>query len=101
MADQDASSHSQARKSLKSAKSSQSASPGSQSALVSTKNELRLLKPSSVRTTKIVGEPIYSFEILRHYPGARSFIIKLPLKRSMVDNLMELFMGSGGNKQAQ
>jgi hypothetical protein len=40
---------------------------------------------------------IFSFEILRHYPHNRSYILKAPLKRSMKDSIFELI--SGGSKK--
>lgn len=35
-------------------------------------------------------EAMFSFELLKHYPNARSFVIKKPLKRSIKDTLFEL-----------
>lgn len=39
---------------------------------------------------------IFTFELIRHYPTTRSFIVKQPLKRSFKDTVSELF---GGNKK--
>jgi hypothetical protein len=43
-----------------------------------------------------ISEYVFSFELLKHYPTIRSFIIKQPLKRSWSDGMMELF---GGKKK--
>lgn len=44
----------------------------------------------------IPSQYIFTFELIRHYPTTRSFIIKQPLSRSFKDTLSELF---GGNKK--
>jgi hypothetical protein len=37
---------------------------------------------------------IYVFEILHQYPSIRSFISKRPLKRSFMDSIMEMLVGT-------
>jgi hypothetical protein len=41
-----------------------------------------------------VMEYFYSFELLRHYPHTRSFILKRALKSSMKDALADLILGT-------
>jgi hypothetical protein len=43
-----------------------------------------------------ITQYIFTFELIRHYPTVRSFIVKQPLKRSFKDTVSELF---GGNKK--
>jgi|WetSurMetagenome_2_1015567.scaffolds.fasta_scaffold80731_3 hypothetical protein len=43
-----------------------------------------------------ITQYIFTFELIRHYPTVRSFIVKQPLKRSFKDTMSELF---GGNKK--
>jgi hypothetical protein len=38
----------------------------------------------------------FTFELIKQYPTTRSFIVKMPLKRSFKDTFGELF---GGNKK--
>jgi len=40
-----------------------------------------------------VKEHIFEFEILRHYPAVRSFVVKKPLKQSLGETLFELVLG--------
>jgi hypothetical protein len=44
----------------------------------------------------VPSQYIFTFELIRHYPTTRSFIVKQPLKRSFKDTVSELF---GGNKK--
>jgi len=37
---------------------------------------------------------IYTFEIVHQYPSIRSFISKRPLKRSFMDGIMEMLVGT-------
>lgn len=43
-----------------------------------------------------ITQYLFTFELIRHYPTVRSFIVKQPLKRSFKDTVSELF---GGNKK--
>lgn len=36
---------------------------------------------------------IYTFELIRHYPHSRSFIMKQPMKTSFRDSMFELVFG--------
>jgi hypothetical protein len=35
----------------------------------------------------------YSFEILKNFPSERRYLIKMPLKKSLLDSFAELFGG--------
>ncbi len=48
---------------------------------------------NSIAKKTILSEYIFTFELLRHYPTVRSFIIKQPLKHSMRDSILELLAG--------
>ncbi|MEW6035745.1 MAG: hypothetical protein AB1529_03975 [Candidatus Micrarchaeota archaeon] len=43
-----------------------------------------------------MSQYIFTFELIRHYPTVRSFLVKQPLKRSFSDTFSELL---GGNKK--
>jgi hypothetical protein len=45
-----------------------------------------------------MSQYFFTFEMTKQYPMVRSFIVKMPLKRSLKDTLGELF--SGGKKGA-
>jgi hypothetical protein len=51
-------------------------------------------KTSMPQTT---SKGTFSFELLRPYPEARAFVIKKPLKSSMVDAVLDL-LGSGSKR---
>ena len=36
---------------------------------------------------------IYSFDLMKNYPQARKYLIKMPLKTSFVDSVKELLFG--------
>jgi hypothetical protein len=38
-----------------------------------------------------ISQYIFAFELLKHYPTVRSFMIKQPMKRSFGDTVKELF----------
>ncbi len=57
------------------------------------------IAPADAQENGPEAEPsqyFFTFEIIRHYPTTRSFIVKQPLKRSFKDTVSELF---GGNKK--
>ena len=56
-------------------------------------------KKKATRSTKKkkedveMQEYVYSFEIIRHYPSTRSFIMKAPLKSSIKGTFVDLLFG--------
>jgi hypothetical protein len=40
-----------------------------------------------------MAEHVFTFELVRHYPYVRSYILKKPLKRPVTDVISELFTG--------
>lgn len=42
----------------------------------------------------LISQYVFTFELIRHYPTIRSFMVKQPLKRSFKDSMQELFGGT-------
>ncbi|MBD3210643.1 hypothetical protein GF318_04655 [Candidatus Micrarchaeota archaeon] len=50
-------------------------------------------RKKSAKKIEDSAEYVYSFELTKHYPSSRSYLLKKPLKKSFRDSAVELIFG--------